>query len=200
MSPLSFLRFKLIVYKIFTEFLSTFAFVRCVLKRRNVKEVPVMKTSSYSIFDFLEHCGGNWRNTVYVPCGCCFHPCRAKCRGCLLTADMDGRPMAISVTRFEAITGQRVDLSECVGTLSRYAFDELFRHYRIWGCDDLGTCLLCHLDSNISAAPCLKQDQAASPYGTPSKGSADDMSSTPFEMPPRPNSRHYRPKQPPEPD
>lgn len=159
-----------------------------------------MKTSSYSIFDFLEHCGGNWRNTVYVPCGCCFHPCRAECRGCLLTADMDGRPMAISVTRFEAITGQRVDSSDCVGLLDRYAFDELFRHYRIWECDDPGMCLLCHLDSNISAAPCPKQDQSASPRIMSPKGSADDKQLTPFVKPPRPNTRLHWPKQPPEPD
>lgn len=121
-----------------------------------------MKTSSYSIFDFLEACGGNWRNTVYVSCEYCYHPCKAECRGCLLTADMQGRPMAISLKRFEAITGWKVDPSDCIGKLSKYAFNELFRYYSIWECDDLSTCLLSHLDGGISAAPRPKQEKAAS--------------------------------------
>ena len=61
--------------------------------------------STYSIFDFLRNCSGNWRNTLYVPCGFCSHPCRAKQRGVLVTADGYGRPQAISVVRYEAITG-----------------------------------------------------------------------------------------------
>lgn len=121
-----------------------------------------MKTSSYSIFDFLEACGGNWRNAVYVSCEYCYHPCKAECRGCLLTADIKGRPMAISLTQFEAITGWKVEPSDCIGRLSRYAFDELFRYYRIWECDDLSTCLLSHLDGAISAAPRPKQEKVAS--------------------------------------
>ena len=78
--------------------------------------------STYSIFDFLRNCSGNWRNTLYVPCGFCSHPCRAKQRGVLVTADGYGRPQAISVVRYEAITGQRIDPDECVGTLRQYAF------------------------------------------------------------------------------
>lgn len=159
-----------------------------------------MKTGSYSIFDFLENCGGNCRNTVYVSCGYCLHPCRVECRGCLLTADMDGHPMAISVTRFETITGQGINPSDCVGTLSRYAFDELFRHYRIWGCDDPGMCFLCHLDSNISAAPCPKQDQAVSPYATAPKAESGAERSAPVVRPSRMNIGPRRPKQVSEPD
>ena len=63
-----------------------------------------MSTNTYSIFDFLKNCGGNWRNTLYVPCGVCIHPCRAQQRGALVTADGYGRPQAISVARYEAIT------------------------------------------------------------------------------------------------
>ena len=82
-----------------------------------------MSTNTYSIFDFLKNCGGNWRNTLYIPCGVCIHPCRSKQRGALVTADSYGRPQAISVVRYEAITGQRIDPDECVGTLRQYAFD-----------------------------------------------------------------------------
>ena len=80
-----------------------------------------MSTNTYSIFDFLKNCGGNWRNTLYVPCGVCIHPCRAQQRGALVTADGYGRPQAISVARYEAITRQRIDPDECVGTLRQFS-------------------------------------------------------------------------------
>ena len=96
-----------------------------------MKEDYVM-ACTYSIFDFLRNCSGNWRNTLYVPCGFCSHPCRAKQRGVLVTADGYGRPQAISVVRYEAITGQRIDPDECVGTLRQYAFDAVFREFAFW--------------------------------------------------------------------
>ncbi len=149
-----------------------------------------MKTSSYSIFDFLEACGGNWRNTVCVSCEHCFQPCRAECRGCLLTADMEGRPMAISLTRFEAITGWKVEPCDCIGTLSRYAFDELFRYYRLWECADPVACLLCYLDSNISAAPNSKREQVNPSYdAAPLEEDGDKRSS--FSV--KPEDKRFRP-------
>ena len=85
-----------------------------------------MSTNTYSIFDFLKNCSGNWRNTLYVPCGFCSHPCRANQRGVLVTADGYGRPQAISVVRYEAITGQRIDPDECVGTLGSMPLTRFF--------------------------------------------------------------------------
>ena len=118
-----------------------------------------MRTNSYSIFDFLKSCGGNWRNTLYVPCGVCIHPCRSKQRGVLVTADSYGRPRAISVARYEAITGQRIDPDECVGTLRQYAFDQIFREFAFWECEQVGDCLLCRLDSEISAGPVQREPE-----------------------------------------
>lgn len=127
-----------------------------------------MCASSYSIFDFLRNCGGNWRNTLYVPCGVCIHPCRAKQRGALVTADGYGRPHAISVARYEAITGQRVDPDECVGTLRQYAFDAVFREFAFWECEQVGDCLLCRLDNEISAGLIQQEPLADSQLIAPS--------------------------------
>ena len=91
-----------------------------------------MSTNTYSIFDFLKNCSGNWRNTLYVPCGFCSHPCRAKQRGVLVTADGYGRPQAISVVRYEAITGQRIAQHECVCTLRRHSVHAAFRESSFW--------------------------------------------------------------------
>lgn len=121
-----------------------------------------MSTNTYSIFDFLKNCGGNWRNTLYVPCGVCIHPCRAQQRGALVTADGYGRPQAISVARYEAITGQRIDPDECIGTLRQYAFDTVFREFAFWECEQIGDCLLCCLDSEISAGPVQQEPKTDS--------------------------------------
>lgn len=118
-----------------------------------------MGTNACSIFDFLRNCGGNWRNSLYVPCGVCIHPCMARQRGVLVTADGYGRPQAISVARYEAITGQRIDPEECVGTLQQYAFDQVFREFAFWQCEQVGDCLLCRLDSEISAGPVCQEPQ-----------------------------------------
>ena len=127
-----------------------------------MKEVLFVRTNSYSIVEFLRSCGGDWRNTLYVPCGICIDPCRAKQRGALLTADNYGRPQAISVERYEAITGQRIDPDECVGTLRQYAFDQIFREFAFWKCEQVGDCLLCRLDSEISAGPVQGEPRADS--------------------------------------
>lgn len=119
-----------------------------------------MRTSTYSIFDFLKNCAGNWCNAVYIPCGFCLHPCRAEQRGALLTADSYGRPRAISVVRYEAVTGQRVDPNECVGTLQRQAFDAVFRDFTVWECDSVGECLLSRLDGEVSAGPAQREAKA----------------------------------------
>lgn len=120
-----------------------------------------MSTSTYSIFDFLKNCGGNWRNAVYIPCGFCFHPCRADQRGALLTADSYGRPRAVSVAWYEAVTGQQINPSECLGTLRRIAFDTVFRDFAVWECDSVGECLLSRLDGEVSAGPAQREAMAA---------------------------------------
>lgn len=125
-----------------------------------------MSKSSYSIFDFLRNCGGNWRNCIYIPCSFCLHPCRAEQRGALLTADSYGRPRAVSVLRYETVTGQRVDPDECVGTIRQYAFDTLYREFAFWECEDMGECLLCHLDQEVSAGPSKAETKDAPPSFT----------------------------------
>lgn len=112
-----------------------------------------MRTSPYSIFDFLKDCRGNWRNAVFIPCEACDHPCSNQRRGSLLTADADGHPRAVCVSRFEAATGQRVEGHDCIGLLSKSAFASVFQSYLTWSCDDPESCCLRYLDGQVSTAP-----------------------------------------------
>ena len=112
-----------------------------------------MRKTSYCIFDFLKDCRGNWRNAVFVPCEPCRYPCANDRRGCLLVSDMEGHPRAVSVSRFEAITGQKVEGPDCVGVLGRDAFESAFQSYLIWEYDDPELCCLRYLDGEVSATP-----------------------------------------------
>ena len=112
-----------------------------------------MIKSSYSIFDFLRNCGGSWMSTIYIPCGACSEPCQAAQRGVLLIADRDGRPRAISVARYERITGQRVDPTDCMGALTKSAVNQIFRDFALWTWDEPGISLLRCLDSEVSGLP-----------------------------------------------
>lgn len=112
-----------------------------------------MIKSSYSIFDFLKNCGGSWMSTIYVPCGSCPEPCQAAQRGVLLIADRDGRPRAISVARYEKITGQRVDPTDCMGSLTKSAVNHIFQDFALWECDEPDNCFLRYLDSKVSGLP-----------------------------------------------
>ena len=112
-----------------------------------------MNTTAYTIFDFLRDCGGNWRNAIHITCAPCKEACTIAGRGCLLTADCEGRPRAISISRFEALTGQRVDPSECAGTLSKTACASAYGAYLLWRQDDEALCCLRFLDAEIAVRP-----------------------------------------------
>lgn len=110
-----------------------------------------MSKSSYSIFSLLKDCRGNWRNAIFIPCEPCRNPYANQRQGCLLAADSEGRARVVCVSRFEAVTGQKVEGSDCIATLSRAAFESAFLPYLLWEQDDPELCCLRHLDREVSA-------------------------------------------------
>lgn len=106
-------------------------------------------TNSYSLYDFLNGCEGNWRNAVFVSCSPCRHTCKNRGCGHLLCADREGRPHLISVQIFECLTGQKIDPTECIGTLSKSAFASVYRAYLLWELTDDTQCPLRHLNVQI---------------------------------------------------
>lgn len=96
-----------------------------------------MSTNTYSIFDFLKNCGGNWRNTLYIPCGVCIHPCRSKQRGALVTADSYGRPKPFLWYGMRPSPGSgliRTNASEPFGSmpLTRFSGSSRFGNVSKW--------------------------------------------------------------------
>lgn len=109
--------------------------------------------SSYSMYDFLSSCGGNWRNAVFVSCTPCRNPCRNGGAGCLLTACSEGKPLVVCVRRFEALSGQKIDPAECAGQLSRYGFESLYARYLLWQINSERQCALQWMDRYVNSNP-----------------------------------------------
>ena len=78
---------------------------------------------------------------------------RTNCCGIFCTSQEGGER--------KGITGQRIDPDECIGTLQRYAFDRVFQEFAVWECEHIGDCLLCRLDSEVSARPLQREPKAA---------------------------------------
>ena len=98
-------------------------------------------------------CGGNWRNTIFISCPACGGYCSTKYRGCLLTADRDGKPRVLSVVCFEEFSGEHIAPSECAGHISKDAFEALYARYLDWEMDDPNKCPLCAISRESQNQP-----------------------------------------------
>lgn len=97
-------------------------------------------TTTYSFYDFLSGCGGNWRNAIFLSCASCAHPCASGGSGYLLTSDSMGKPLLLSVNSLEKLIGQRIDPAECIGQLNRSAFEALYHKHLLWQLDSARVC------------------------------------------------------------
>ena len=104
-----------------------------------------------NLYELLFSCKGNWRNTIYVPCGPCPHPCKVDRSGCLAAIRQDGTPLLVGVREFEEETGERIDPGECIGTLNKDAFSSLFSRYLIW---EMTSSEQCPMEYLASSSPC----------------------------------------------
>ena len=103
-----------------------------------------------NLYELLFSCKGNWRNTIYVPCGPCPHPCKVDRSGCLAAIRQDGTPLLVGVREFEEETGERIDPGECIGTLNKDAFSSLFSRYLTWEMSSSEQCPMEYLtDSSL---------------------------------------------------
>lgn len=110
-----------------------------------------MTTTSYSLYDFLTVCRGNWRNAIFIPCAPCERPCENGRKGFLLAADHSGHIRVVGVHRFEIVTGQKIDPAECAGELSKGAFEAAFQAHLIWAVDDPRKCALRQMDDKTGS-------------------------------------------------
>lgn len=104
-----------------------------------------------NLYELLFSCKGNWRNTIYVPCGPCPHPCKVDRSGCLAAIRQDGTPLLVGVREFEEETGERIDPGECIGTLNKDAFSSLFSRYLIW---EMTSSEQCPMEYLTDSSPC----------------------------------------------
>ena len=94
-----------------------------------------MKTSC-KFYSFLRAVRGNWRNAIFVSCGC------DACSGFLLTVDECGQVMLLPAETIHELTGEEVEPAECSAVLSRRSFDAAFSKYIEWHAPDPSACTL----------------------------------------------------------
>ncbi len=85
-----------------------------------------MSLSTKQLYLFMAACSGSWRNSIYIAGQ------EETASGCLLAADRDGKPVILSVARFQALTGEQIDPTECRGQLTQSAFKDIFAQYLLW--------------------------------------------------------------------
>ncbi len=83
-----------------------------------------MLTDSQHLYIFLSSCSGSWRNTVFIAV--------QDRPGYLLSTGRDGQPIVMAVEKFQQLTGEQIDPSECCGQLSEEGFKTLYAQYLLW--------------------------------------------------------------------
>lgn len=93
-----------------------------------------MNQNHCKFYSFMRATRGNWRNTLYVICGCTSCPCGQSppCEGFLMAADADGSLIVMPVEIVRQFTGESLEPSECRGTLVRKTFEAVFSQYIEW--------------------------------------------------------------------
>ena len=76
----------------------------------------------------------------------------------------------MSVGGYGGITGRRVGADGWIGIRRQYALDAVVREFAFWECEQIGECLLCSLDSEISAGPVQQEPKADSEAVAPAAG------------------------------
>lgn len=77
------------------------------------------------LYRFLKLSAGNYRNAIYVECG----------NGFMLTADHEAKPVLFPVRKFHELTGEYPQKDEMSGTMSRQAFENMYRGWLLWNTD-----------------------------------------------------------------
>ena len=112
-----------------------------------------MKTSC-PFYSFLRAVRGNWRNAIFVSCGCdaCMYGREKPCSGFLLTVDERGQVMLLATETIRELTGEEVEPAECSAVLSRRSFDAAFSKYVEWHAPDPSACTLRQLCLDLSCS------------------------------------------------
>lgn len=103
-----------------------------------------LKPEEISLYQFLNLTKGCWRNSIYVKCSNCLFG-KSNCSNHLLTVNIDGSPVFISVNKFQRLTNEIVVEDECISIIDRTDFEKLFNMWLIWNTDTSKECFILKL-------------------------------------------------------
>ena len=62
-----------------------------------------------------------------------------------MSTDRDAKPILVELSQFQRTTGEEVCPDECVGILTRQAFESAYAQWLLWKIDDPARCSLLQL-------------------------------------------------------
>lgn len=99
-------------------------------------------TECRALYQFLKAARGSWRNAIYVVCNQCPYPHSVSCEDVLCIPESFGSPILIPVSTFETMTGEKIESSECITTISRADFQLLYSQFFVWHATDPSRCCI----------------------------------------------------------
>lgn len=102
-----------------------------------------MNQNCCTFYPFMRAVRGNWRNALFISCGC--QTCRPLCKGFLMAVDADGRPLLMPVETLRQLTGESIDFTDCQGVLEKQAFEAAYSQYIEWHTVSENDCSLLQL-------------------------------------------------------
>ena len=93
---------------------------------------PQVTNEVRELYRFLKLVAGNYRNAIYVECGC----------GFLMIANQDAKPVLFPVRKFYELTGEYPQKDEMNSELGLSTFECLYRSWITWHTDG-GDCPIC---------------------------------------------------------
>ena len=94
---------------------------------------------SQKLYLFLNDCEGNWRNAIFIFCKSCPYS-DFICPGYFLTVDSKGLPILYSIELIQKYSKEPIITDECIGQLSRQAFEALYNRWLLWQIDKPNQC------------------------------------------------------------
>ena len=122
----------------------------CLMIMRGEKTLH-LEQEIRELYRFLTLAEGNYRNTLNVEC--------ADGHGYMLTTDRDAKPVLYPIQKFYDLTGEYPSNDEMIGTLSRQAFESLYRKWLVWNTDGKRKCGICEMYRRQKERRCQKNEK-----------------------------------------
>lgn len=96
-----------------------------------VKDVKENQKSN-ELYPFMKAVRGNWHNALYLSCRQSTCTQHENCQDFLMAVDAEGHPILMPVDTMRSLSGEDIELGDCLGTMEKRKFETLYSLYIEW--------------------------------------------------------------------